>query len=142
MSLFTSFGEGVSGLAASQAGMNTTAHNLANTSTAGYTRQQNISTDRRYMTYKVTDKSTLQAGLGTTVSQVRQIRDIFLDKEYRLELSRQSFYEKQVESGQEIEDVLGETEGVEFREAMTDIWDNLQNLSTNPESIVNRELFI
>lgn len=142
MSLFTSFGVGVSGLAASQAGINTTAHNLANTSTAGYTRQQNISTDRRYMTYKVTDKSTLQAGLGTTVSQVRQIRDIFLDKEYRLELSRQSFYEKQVESGQEIEDVLGETEGVEFREAMTDIWDNLQNLSTNPESIVNRELFI
>ena len=41
-----------------------------------------------------------------------------------------------------IEDVLGETEGVEFREAMNDIWNNLQDLSTNPESVVNRELFI
>lgn len=142
MSLFTSFGVGVSGLATSQAGINTSAHNLANTSTAGYTRQQNIGTDKSYLTYKVTTKDTLQVGLGTTVAQVRQIRDIFLDKEYRLEISRQSFYEAQVDSVTEIEDVLGETEGVEFREAMTDIWENLQNLSTNPESVVNRELFI
>ena len=42
MSLFTSFNSGVSGLKASQAGMNTAAHNLANTKTTGYTRQQNI----------------------------------------------------------------------------------------------------
>ena len=142
MSLFTSFGVGVSGLAASQSGLNTTAHNLANTNTVGYTRQQNINADRYYKTYKINNTGKLQTGLGTTVAEVRQIRDIFLDKEYRLEVSRQSFYEKQVECGQEIEDVLGETEGVEFREAMNDIWNNLQDLSTNPESVVNRELFI
>ena len=45
MSLFTSFNSGVSGLKASQAGMNTAAHNLANTKTTGYTRQQNILRD-------------------------------------------------------------------------------------------------
>lgn len=35
-----------------------------------------------------------QIGYGTTVAQVRQIRDIFLDKEYRLEVSRGNFYEQ------------------------------------------------
>ncbi|MCI5502390.1 MAG: flagellar hook-associated protein FlgK [Lachnospiraceae bacterium] len=142
MSLFTSFGVGVSGLRTSQSGLNTTAHNLANTNTVGYTRQQNINTDTYYRTVKLNESGKLKSGLGTTVAEVRQIRDIFLDKEYRLEVSRQSFYEKQVECGQEVEDVLGETEGVEFREAMNDIWNNLQDLSTNPESVVNRELFI
>ena len=142
MSLFTSFGVGVSGLRTSQSGLNTTAHNLANTNTVGYTRQQNINSDTYYKTVKINESGNLKTGLGTTVAEVRQIRDIFLDKEYRLEVSRQSFYEKQVECGQEVEDVLGETEGVEFREAMNDIWNNLQDLSTNPESVVNRELFI
>lgn len=142
MSLFTSFGVGVSGLRTSQSGLNTTAHNLANTNTVGYTRQQNINTDTYYRTVKLNESGKLKSGLGTTVAEVRQIRDIFLDKEYRLEVSRQLFYEKQVECGQEVEDVLGETEGVEFREAMNDIWNNLQDLSTNPESVVNRELFI
>lgn len=54
MSLFTSFNSGVSGLKASQAGMNTAAHNLANTKTTGYTRQQNILRDTYYSNIKVT----------------------------------------------------------------------------------------
>ena len=94
MSLFTSFNSGVSGLKASQAGMNTAAHNLANTKTTGYTRQQNILRDTYYSNIKVTSHGTQQIGYGTTVAQVRQIRDIFLDKEYRLEVSRGSFYDR------------------------------------------------
>ena len=37
MSLFASLQNGVSGLNAASSGLNTTAHNLANTKTAGYT---------------------------------------------------------------------------------------------------------
>ena len=77
MSLFTSFNSGVSGLKASQAGMNTAAHNLANTKTTGYTRQQNILRDTYYSNIKVTSHGTQQIGYGTAVAQVRQIRDIF-----------------------------------------------------------------
>lgn len=142
MSLFTSFNAGVSGLQASQAGINTAAHNLANTKTTGYTRQQNILRDTYYNTLKVTSSGAQQIGYGTSVAAVRQIRDIFLDKEYRLEVSRQKFYEEQVTTSEEIEDILGEMEGVEFQNSLQDIWDALQTVSIDPQSIVNRELLI
>lgn len=142
MSLFTSFNAGVSGIQSSQAGLNTTAHNLANTKTQGYTRQQNINKDTYYQTIKTTTNSTLQVGYGTTVATVRQIRNQFLDKEYRKEVSRQTFYEVQYNTATEIEDILGETEGVEFNDVLSDIWQTVQDLSTNPESITNRKLFI
>lgn len=142
MSLFTSFNAGVSGLRNSQAGLNTTAHNLANTKTDGYTRQQNINTDTYYQTLRVTTNSTLQVGYGTTVASVRQIRDKFLDEEYRLEVGRQTFYETLYNTATEIEDILGEMEGVEFDEALNDFFNTVQSFSTNPESITNRELFI
>ena len=142
MSLFTSFNAGVSGLQSSQAGLNTTAHNLANTKTQGYTRQQNINKDTYYQTIKTTTNSTLQVGYGTTIATIRQIRNEFLDKEYRKEVSRQTFYEVQYNTATEIEDILGETEGVEFNDVLSDIWQTVQNLSTKPESITNRKLFI
>ncbi|MCD7824816.1 MAG: flagellar hook-associated protein FlgK [Clostridiaceae bacterium] len=141
-SLLTSFNAGVSGLQAAQSGINTSAHNLANTATEGYTRQQNISTDTYYQTYKVTSTSTLQVGSGTSVALIRQIRDQFLDKEYRVETSRLSFYEVLQATEEEVEDIFGEMEGVEFNDALSELWDTVQELSTNPESITNRELFI
>jgi len=141
-SLLTSFGVGVQGIRSAQSGLNTTAHNLANTKTEGYTRQQNINSDMVYQTYKVTDKATLQIGLGTRVDSIRQIRDQFLDKEYRLEISRQTFYDRQYETANEIEDIFGEMEGVEFLYSIEGIWEEIQNLSTDPGNIAKRKLFI
>ncbi len=142
MSLFTSFNAGVSGLRNAQSGLNTTAHNLANTKTLGYSRQQNLNTDTYYKNISLTSSGLQQTGYGTTVSSIRQIRDEFLDAQYRVETGRQSFYEVHVITEQEIEDILGEMEGVEFQEALQDIWDTAETLSTNPESITTRELFL
>ncbi len=142
MSLFTSFNAGVSGIQNAQAGLNTTAHNLANTKTPGFTRQQNINSDTYYMNLKVTQHDVLQVGYGTQVADVRQIRDIFLDSQYRLEVGRQSFYEVQYTTEQEVEDILGEMEGVEFHDALQEMWNTIQSLSTDPANITKRELLI
>lgn len=142
MSLFTSFNTGVSGIRTAQAGLNTAGHNLANTSTVGYTRQQNILTDTYYRTLKVNWDGKQQIGYGSTVAQIRQIRDMFLDKEYRVQTSRMSFYEQQYTTAMEVEDVLGELEGVEFNNSLEYLWDSLESLSMNPQDIVNRNLFI
>lgn len=142
MSLFTSFNSGVSGLQAAQSGLNTTAHNLANTATKGYTRQQNIQTDRYYQTYKVTTDGKMKIGMGVGIADIRQIRDTFLDKEYRLEYGRQSFYEKLAETEGEVEDIFGETEGVEFQNSLNNIWDVIQTISTDREDITNRKLLV
>lgn len=142
MSLFTSFDIGVSGLRASQAGLNTAGHNLSNTKTQGYTRQQNILTDGYYENFRYTNKSTLQIGSGVTVADVRQIRDMFLDQQYRLEVSRDKFYQVQYDTVTEIEDLMGEMEGVEFQFALDDMWKSIQTLSLDLQNITNRELFI
>jgi flagellar hook-associated protein 1 FlgK len=80
--------------------------------------------------------------MGTTVSTIRQIRDTFLDKEYRLEVGRQSFYEKLAETESEIEDIFGETEGVEFQDSLQSLWNVMQEMANNPEDITKRQLFI
>lgn len=142
MSLFTSFNAGVAGIKTAQSGLNTTAHNVGNTKTPGYTRQQNIQSDTYYQVFKDTDKATMQIGYGTTLAEIRQTRDIFLDREYRTEAGRLEFYDVQYTTAQEIENILGEMEGVEFDDALQKMWENIESLSTNPESITNRELFI
>ena len=82
MSLMGSLYIGSSGLQTSQNALNTTAHNLSNIDTVGYTRQQVQLSDRRYVTLSVDPKAVnnKQTGLGVVYSRVKQIRDSFLDK--------------------------------------------------------------
>ena len=70
MSLFESLQNGVSGLNAASSGLNTTAHNLANTKTAGYTRQQTIQKDMYYQTFKVSNNGAMKIGMGTSATYV------------------------------------------------------------------------
>lgn len=142
MSLFTSFNSGVAGLHTAQSGLNTTAHNLANTKTPGYTRQQNIQKDAYYQLHKTTEQATMQIGYGTSVAAIRQIRDQFLDREYRTESGRLSFYEVQQTTAYEVYDIFGEMEGVEFNDALNTMWATIERLSTKPELITERQLFI
>ncbi|MBR1743036.1 MAG: flagellar hook-associated protein FlgK [Lachnospiraceae bacterium] len=142
MSLLTSFNAGVAGINTAQSGLNTTAHNVGNTKTAGFTRQQYIQTDMYYTTLKTTDKSALQVGSGSTVAEVRQIRDIFLDRQYRTEAGRLEFYDILYTTENEMEDMLGELEGVEFQNSLQTLWDQIQEMSKNPEGITLREEFI
>lgn len=142
MSLFTSFNSGVAGIHAAQSGLNTTAHNLSNTKTPGYVRQQNIQKDVYYQLYKTTEKADMQIGYGTSVAAVRQIRDIFLDKEYRNEVSRLAFYEVQQTTAWEVYDIIGELEGVEFNNALNSLWNTIQELNDNPQAITIRQQFI
>lgn len=84
---------GSSGLRTSQNALNTTANNLANVDTTGYVRQQVIQADRHYNTFdKNAAISNQQSGLGVSIADVIHSRDIFLDKSYRTETGRQSFY--------------------------------------------------
>lgn len=137
-SLFGDLHIGVSGLTVSQASLNTAAHNLSNTDTTGYTRQQLLGSDTTY----IENGMGLRTGLGSTAAVVRQIRDQFMDKSYRFEYCRQEFYEAQNDTLTEIEDLFGEMEGVEFQTALNDMWCSMQELQKEPESLVTRSSFL
>ena len=142
MGLMSSLYTGVSGLQVNQRGLNTTAHNLSNVETEGFVRQQTILTDSFYTNIGTNHISYLQVGHGATVAAITQVRDQFLDKAYRQEIGRQKFYEAQYESASEMEEILGETEGVAFQDSIEELWEAMQELCKEPDSIVTRSSFI
>ncbi|MFA9377111.1 MAG: flagellar hook-associated protein FlgK [Lachnotalea sp.] len=131
---------GASGMQSSQNALNTTAHNLANIETDGFVRQQVILSDTLYNTLKVGAVSSQQAGLGTTVAQVRQVRDVFLDKAYRLEAGRASFYDVGYGTYYEIESILGTLGGTEFSDSLEGLNDALSELAKDPSDTANQTL--
>lgn len=137
--LFASFNTGVSGLHSAQTSLYTSAHNLSNATTEGHTRQQVMVTDAFYTTRYGVYANRMQIGMGTDVAQIRQVRNTFLDAQYRLQVSRESFYEAQYKAVTEIEEVFGEMEGEEFLKTLSkDLWESLSTLQKEPGNIVYR----
>ncbi len=141
-SLMTSFSVGVTGLKSAQTGVNTTSHNLVNVNTEGYSRQRVNTTDRTYNTVGSCYISLSQIGLGSEVNRISQVRDVFFDKSYRLEVGRKTFYDVQSEAISEVEDLMGEMEGAEFQETLTDLWKTVEELVKEPDSLVKRSSLV
>ena len=144
MPLFGSLYVGASGLQTSQNTLNTTAHNMANVHTEGYTRQQILLGTRTYNTLSVSASavSYQQYGLGVYYSQVRQVRDEFIDKTYRKESGRCEFYATNTKVIEEVEDLFGEFQGVEFSDALENLWESIEELDKDPCKLTNQSLFI
>lgn len=136
--IMTSMYTGVSGLRTNQSSLNTVSHNLANINTEGYVRQQIVSSDTIYNSIGQNKISMLQVGYGSTIQEIRQVRDVFLDKSFRIETGREGFYKVQSEATQEIETLFGELEGEAFHDDISDFWQTLQELAKEPDSIVKR----
>ena len=143
-SLMGSLYTGVSGLQTSNNALNTTAHNMSNIDTVGYTRQQVAQETRTYVTISKSQRTSWQQiGLGVNYSQTRQVRDILLDKNYRRESGRNAFYDVSTKALEEIEGILGESnEGEEFSVALSDLWTAIEELSKDPTSSVQQNLFV
>jgi len=135
---------GSSGLQTSQNALNTTAHNLSNIDTVGYTRQQVQQSDKSYVILSKTASavSYQQCGLGVDYSRVKQIRDYFLDKTYRKESGRSMFYEVSSDVMEEVESQLGELNGKAFQGTMADLWTSIQELAKDPASSVTQGLLV
>ena len=143
MSLMSGLFVGATGLQTSQNSLHTTAHNLSNIETPGYVRQQTLHADMTYNTISTTPAvSKMQIGLGVEYDIVRQVRDDFLDKSYRRETGRSSFYDICRETTDEIETLLGEFDGVAFQESLADLWTSVQELQKDPSSNVTKGSFV
>ena len=144
MSLMGSLYVGQSGLQTGQNALNTTAHNMSNVDTVGYTRQQVQQTARTYRTLSKTNSANAyqQAGLGVQYAQVKQVRDYFLDKTYRRESGRSAFYDTTYDAVGEIENLFQELEGEAFADAIKNLWESVQEIAKDPSNTVNQGVFI
>lgn len=144
MPLMGSLYIGASGLQNSQNALNTTAHNLSNVDTPGYTRQQVQLSTRGYLNLSVDPKSVnnKQTGLGVYYSRVKYVRDYFLDQTYRKESGRSMFYEVSTGVLEEIESQLGELNGEAFQTTIEDLWTAIEELAKDPASSITQGVLV
>lgn len=142
MSLMGSLYVGASGLQTSQNALNSTAHNMSNLDTTGYTRQQVLQGNKEYNTIANAAVSKQQVGLGVTYSKVRQVRDVFLDQAYRRESGRSMFYTTSYQCMSEVETILGELYGATFNNSMEDFQRSVDELAKTPTDSVVQGLVI
>ena len=144
MSLFGSLYIGVSGLQTSQNALNTTAHNMSNIDTVGYTRQQVQQGTRIYKTLSTsaTAISYQQTGLGVSYTQVKQVRDDFLDRAYRRESGRSAFYEVSTNAFDEVYNLFQELDGEAFADSISNLWKAVEDLARDPGNAVGQGVFV
>ncbi len=144
MSLMANLYVGTSGLQTSQNALNTTAHNMANLDTEGYTRQQVSQGTRAYQTLEKRNEQIAwkQIGTGVNYNNCKQVRSEFLDISFRQESGRYAFYDVSVKALEEIEDQLQEMNGAEFAESLSNVWVAVQELAKDPCSAVTQSSFV
>jgi len=144
MPLMGSLYIGQSGLQTSQNALNTVAHNLSNIDTTGYTRQQVSMTDKEYneLNKDISGVAKKKTGLGVTYSETRQVRDQFLDSNYRRENGRNEFYQTSYDTIVQVESLLGELYGTTFSESVDDLYTAVSELAKTPNDSVVQGLFV
>ncbi|SDH74450.1 flagellar hook-associated protein 1 FlgK [Pseudobutyrivibrio sp. 49] len=139
---FGSLYVGASGLQSASHGLNTTANNLSNVNTEGYVREQVVYEDRNYQKIGEAAVSTQYRGLGVEVGTIVHARDIFLDKAYRSENGRHSFYDASSEAVQEVITHLQESDGQAFKDAIKDFEEAFEEFAKDPSDTVNQNLVL
>ena len=143
---------GSSGLRSAQNAINTSANNLANVNTPGYVRQQVVFENKHYNTFGQSAAGPLQTGLGVGIGDIVHARDIFLDKRYRAEAGRMSYYASYFSAIDEVQSLYQESQGVAFRnvlmgsgnerESNSSLWSAFEFLAQDPSDATNQSLVI
>ena len=131
------------GLFMSQLGMDVTAHNIANVDTPGYTRQRVVtqSIDPYNALYRLKPLNTYKVGGGVELKILDQIRDEFLDWQYRNEQSDYSKWATRAQGLRYIEPLYDEfSGGGPLRIAITELFNAFDELSRNPSDREPREV--
>lgn len=139
---FGSLFVGSSGLRGAQNALNVVANNLSNIDTKGYVRQRVAFEDEPYNQFAMASISSQKSGLGVQIGDVLHTRDQFLDRAYRTENGRQSFYQVNYDAASEIEVQLQEMTGQQFHEAISDLYEAFAEYAKDPSSDVVQNLVV
>lgn len=127
------FSIGVSGLNAAQAGMLTTNHNIANASTAGYSRQQIVQG-----TNTPVFSGVGFLGQGTNVQTVTRIYDQFLGSQVLSAEASASEMDSYLAQIRQIDNLLADP-SAGLSPALSDFFKGVQDVAANPASVPARQ---
>ncbi len=126
---------GTTGLFAAKTALNTTAHNVANIETEGYSRQLvkqsadvPISTNNKYG----------MMGSGVSVNEIYQMRSQYYDEKFRSNNSTYGRYNSRNYFMNEVQSYLNEIELEGFTVTFDNMYDSLQELAKDPANLTVR----
>lgn len=129
-STFAGFTTAQLALAASQRSLDVTGQNISNINTPGYTRQR---LDLASISVSGASHAMMQVdsrvGQGVQMTGVTQIRDPFLDIQYRNHLAKVGTIDAQNGMLEEIGEIFDEVDSTAIRAALNDVVKQLQNMA-------------
>ena len=133
---FAGFSTAFSALQANQKRLDITGQNLANMNTTGYTRQQLQVSSLNYTNPVSHYMSTSEVvvGFGVHMDKVTQIRDPYLDIQYRDQMQKSGYSNSLQTSFDELAQFLDESHITGIRNAFDDVRSTLNNM-TDPSKI-------
>ena len=134
-STFFGLNIGVSGLYTYQAALDTTAHNVSNAETEGYSRQV---MDQKASKALQMHSSYGMAGSGVSVAGVEQQRDEYYDSKFWKNNMKYGEYAGKSYYMNEIESYFNEVSVDGFTTTYNSMYNSLQELSKNPASLTVR----
>ncbi|MGE5418119.1 MAG: flagellar hook-associated protein FlgK [Acidobacteriota bacterium] len=135
LSTFMNLELGRRALMAQQYALDVTGHNVANASTAGYTRQEAVmKTTTPFTSPTMTDISVGQFGTGVVMEEIRRLRDDFMDLQFRSENKTLGLWDSKKDVLDKLEGIVNEPTDNSLRQSFDKFWEALQNLSEHPET--------
>ena len=125
------------GLTVSQKAINLSGHNIANANTEGYTRQRLVinSIQPASVNVRLSSISRGAVGGGATVGLVDQIRNDYLDRQFRNQNTRMGYWQVKADEMEYIEMVVNElSEDTSISSALADFFQSLSDLAENDPS--------
>ena len=131
MALSITLSTAVSALMASQMGVDTASHNIANVATVGYSRQ---GMRLAALPARVVGDGVPRPGMGVEILNVDRIRDLFIDFQYRTQSQASGRFLAQAESLRRAEMALAEPGEAGLRAALNQYFNSWRDISNMPDS--------
>lgn len=124
------------GMFTQQSALYVTGHNIANANTPGYSRQRvNFVQTEPYPAASLNRPQIPgQMGTGVEAGSIQRVRERFLDLQYRGEATKIGYWSARSDAIAKMEDIINEPSDFGLGKAMSQFWQSLQDLSTNPEN--------
>ncbi len=135
---FGLFDIGKTALLMNRRALDTIAHNVANSATPGYTRQDVVL--ENIPTGDITAVGT--TGRGVRITEVKRMYDAFLTLQLRTEKSNLSYWNAYEKGVVKIENIFNEASDTGISTAITDFFNAWQEVAQNPEGYAQRTLLI
>ncbi len=134
---------GLSGLRAAQTMLETAAHNTANASTVGYSRQRVRLVAAPPYTYPAFNRSGFgQLGTGVSIAAVERIRDQFLDAEIRTQVGATAAWAARRDTLARVETILPEPSSAALSAALARFWGAWHDVAAEPTSMAARSALV